>query len=267
MGMTVLHGRGFTETDDGESAPRVTVLNETMANVIWPRGDALGQCLQVGGRNAPCATVVGIVKDPSRNTLIEGKAMQYYMPWGQGMVGGSLRGLFVRTTANPELLAEAVRRQIRVLDPAIRFVEVQPLQALIDPQTRTWKLGATMFTVFGVLALIVAGIGLYSVLAFNVAQRTRELGVRAALGATSDRLIVLVFREGIRLTAAGIVLGAVIVLLAGRAISPLLYEVSPLDPVVFAIVITTLAIVATAASAIPAWRATRADPSEALRTD
>lgn len=267
MGMTVLHGRGFTETDDRESAPRITVLNETMANAIWPGGDALGQCLQIGGRNAPCTTVVGIVKDPSRNTLIEGKSMQYYVPWGQGMVGGRLRGLFIRTTADPESLSEVVRRQIQDLDPAIRFVDVQPLQSLIDPQARTWKLGATMFTVFGVLALVVAGIGLYSVLAFNVAQRTRELGVRAALGATSDRLVYLVFGEGIRLAAAGVVLGAVIVLAASRAIAPLLYEVSPLDPAVFAIVIATLAIVAIAASAIPAWRATRVDPSEALRTD
>lgn len=103
--------------------------------------------------------------------------------------------------------------------------------------------------------------------AFNVAQRTRELGVRAALGATSDRLVHLVLGEGIRLAAAGVVLGAVIVAAASRAIAPLLYEVSPLDPTVFASVIATLAIVAMAASAIPAWRATLVDPNEALRTD
>jgi putative ABC transport system permease protein len=138
---------------------------------------------------------------------------------------------------------------------------------VISPQTQSWKLGATMFVAFGGLALVLAAMGLYSVIAYNVAQRTHELGVRVALGAQAWDVVRLVVRDGLRVAGVGIAIGAVAALWASRWIKPLLFNVSPKDPAVFAIVAVTLITVAIAASWIPALRASRVDPSVALRSD
>ena len=132
---------------------------------------------------------------------------------------------------------------------------------------RSWTLGATMFTAFGVLALVLAGVGLYSVIAYNVAQRTHELGVRRALGAQARHAVRLVVVDGLRLAAIGVAIGVAIAFWAGRFVKPLLFEVSPRDPVVFAFVAALLVLVAVAASWIPALRASRVDPNVALRTE
>ena len=270
MGMTILRGRGFTDADHRENAPRVVVVDETMARLYWPDEDARGQCLLIGSGDPPCSEVVGIVRDSRRQELIEDVTLQYFIPveshTNRGVVA-ELETLLARTTEDPYTLVEAVRREVQALDPSIKFVNARPMQELIDPQRRSWRLGAAMFAVFGGLALVVAAIGLYSMLAFSVAQRTRELGVRAALGATSTRLIALVFGEGMRFTAIGMGLGTAIALLAGRAVEPLLFDVSPRDPAVFTLVMVTLGLVAALASAFPAWRATRIDPNRALRTE
>ena len=268
MGMTVLRGRGFAPGDHHANAARVAIIDETMARIIWPDEDPLGECILIGsGDNVACTEVVGIAKDSRKQSITEDDVMQYFVPWEQQAITTSLSTLVVRTAGAPSALVETVRREVQALDPAIRFADVRPLQQLIDPQTRSWRLGATMFTAFGALALVVAGIGLYSVLAFGVAQRTHELGVRAALGATSGTLSRLVFAESMRFTALGVALGTAISLLAGRAVAPLLFEVSPRDPAVFGVVIATLTAVALVASVVPAWRTTRIDPTMALRAD
>ena len=134
-------------------------------------------------------------------------------------------------------------------------------------ETRSWQLGATMFVAFGGLALVLAAIGLYSVIAYNVAQRTHELGVRVALGAQSRDVVRLVVVEGLRLAVVGVAIGAGVALLAGRWVKPLLFNVSPKDPTVFVVVSLTLISVAVAASWVPALRASRVDPNVALRSD
>ncbi len=151
--------------------------------------------------------------------------------------------------------------------PGALYVTVTPLTQVVGSETQSWRLGATMFVVFGILALVLAAIGLYSVIAYNVAQRTHELGVRAALGAGMRDLAQLVVREALQLTVAGVALGAGIALFVARWVQPLLFHESPRDPWVFGCVATVLVAVAALASYLPARRAARADPMQALRSD
>ncbi|KPK79487.1 MAG: hypothetical protein AMS25_12425, partial [Gemmatimonas sp. SM23_52] len=164
-------------------------------------------------------------------------------------------------------LAPVVQRELIAGNPDVRYAVVRPLQDLIDPQLRAYTLGATMFTVFGLLALIVAAVGLYSVLAFNVAQRRHEIGVRSALGASTNAIVGQILKEAVGLTLIGLTIGLLIALAAGGSVGHLLYEVSPRDPLVLGTVTLTLLLVAAAAGAIPAARAARVDPNDALRVE
>ena len=151
--------------------------------------------------------------------------------------------------------------------PGAGYVSVTPMREVIDPSQRSWQLGATMFLVFGVLALVLAAVGLYSVIAYGVAQRTQEIGVRIALGAGVRDVVRLVLGEGVRFALAGVALGATVALGASRWLGPLLFSVSPSDPWVYGIVAVVLLVTAVLASAIPAFRASRVDPNVALRAD
>jgi ABC-type antimicrobial peptide transport system permease subunit len=151
--------------------------------------------------------------------------------------------------------------------PGSSYVTVTPFSQIYAPTIKSWKLGASMFVAFGGLALVLAAIGLYSVIAYNVAQRTHELGVRVAFGAQVGDVIRLVLTEGLRLAVAGVVIGGGLALYAGRWVAPLLFKVKPTDPLVFGFVIAVLLAVATLASLIPAIRAARVDPNVALRSD
>jgi predicted permease len=270
LGMQLGRGRGIAP-GDVEGAPRVAVVNETMARAIWPGEDPLGRCLLVGGEEGgpepPCTEVVGVVADTRRYDLVEASAMQFFVPLAQRVLPEAPHALLARAATDPAALVPAVQRELRAADPRVRFVRVDPYAELLDPQRRSWQLGATMFTVFGILALVVAAIGLYSVLAFAVAQRTQELGIRAALGASHQRLVRMVLGQGVRMAGVGVLLGLLISLAVGQRIAPLLFETSPRDPLVFAAVATALLLVAALASGLPAWRATRVDPSDALRSD
>jgi ABC-type antimicrobial peptide transport system permease subunit len=147
------------------------------------------------------------------------------------------------------------------------YVTVTPMTTIIAGEIRSWKLGALMFSIFGALALVLAAIGLYSVIAYNVTQRMHEMGVRVALGAQARDVIRLIVSEGLRIVLPGVALGAVLALVAGRWIAPLLFQVSPKDPPVIVGVVTILLAVAMVASWLPARRAARVDPNEALRAD
>jgi ABC-type antimicrobial peptide transport system permease subunit len=162
---------------------------------------------------------------------------------------------------------DQVRRELQRLMSGVSYVTVTPMSTVIAPEIRSWKIGAIMFAVFGALALVLAAIGLYSVIAYNVTQRTHEMGVRVALGAQARDVVRLIVREGLRIVIPGVVLGAIIALVAGRWVAPLLFQVSPKDPPVLVTVVVTLIAVAIAASWIPATRAARVDPNEALRAD
>lgn len=270
VGLQVSRGRGILPTDV-QGALRVAVVSETMARALWPGEPPLGKCLIVGGEEGepapPCTEVVGVVTDTRRSSLVEGPAMQYYVPLAQNIIREAPHALLVRAAGDPAVLMPVIRRELLGLGPEVRFITVQPYAELLDPERRSWTLGATMFTVFGLLALVVAAIGLYSVLAFGVAQRTQELGIRAALGASRERLVGLVLGEGLRLVAVGVALGLAAALLLSRRIAPLLFEVSPHDPITLGGVVVVLLLVSVLASVLPALRATRVDPSTALRAE
>jgi ABC-type antimicrobial peptide transport system permease subunit len=164
-------------------------------------------------------------------------------------------------------MQETIRRRIQPLMPGAAFATVTPLADRLEGVTQSWHMGANLFTVFGALALVLAGIGLYSVIAYSVAQRTNEMGIRVALGAGMEDLVRLVLTEGMKLAGVGIVLGTIIALVVGRWVKPLLFNVSPRDPLVFAGVAVVLVAVAALASLIPARRAGRVDPMLALRSE
>jgi predicted permease len=263
LGMHITRGRGFGGVG-GNSSRYVAVIDETMAHTVWPDEDPLGKCIRLGSQNA-CTTIIGVVKDARRFRIREEPTMQLYVPFGQDR--GTATTLLLRTRGDLALLEGAVRRTLQSLAPNLPYADVHPMQDLLNPQIRPWTLGATMFGIFGLLALVVASVGLYSVLAYDVAQRVHEMGVRMALGARAPDVVRLVLGDSLRVAAIGIVLGLVATLAAGRAIASLLFDTSPHDPTVLGIVCVTLLVVAVLASLLPAWRATRVDPSTALRAE
>jgi predicted permease len=265
-GTRVTRGRAFTRADVTR-AERVAIVNETMARTLWPNRDPIGECLLMD--TMPCSRVVGVVEDARRFGLREDPAMQYYIPLGEERpLGFGGRKMFVRPRGGDvAALRETLRAEMLRLDPSVSYVTVAALQDSVDPQIRPWRLGATMFGVFGGLALLVAAIGLYSVIAYLVTQRTHELGVRIALGAQVGDIVRLIVRYGVGLAMVGVVIGALLSINAGRWIEPLLFETSPRDPAVYLLVTAVLVVVALVASLVPAWRAARVDPLEALRTE
>ena len=270
LGMRVVRGRGFAEADDSEGADPVVVVNQTMARTVWRDRDALNQCLFIGANSDNCARVIGVVTSmrDQRELTDQTLAMQYYVPVNKEPFGRPARTLLVRVrSGDTENHIAAVRRALHDLHPAIRYVTVNPLREVVDPMYRSWTLGATMFTVFGGLALSIAVIGMYSLLAFNVARRKHELGICVALGADRAHIVRMVLGQAMALVAGGLAIGASVSLAAGGAIEPLLFQVSARDPLVLVAVIGTLALAGLAAALIPARRATSVDPMETMRVE
>ena len=273
LGIRLVDGRLFTDSDRAGSE-LVTVINETAARTFWPGQNPIGQCVKVGADSLPCTTVVGIVTNARRQRLVEQPTSMIYRPLDQLDPSEYDRSVtffgfsfIARTTRKPSTVAEPLRRLIQSAGPSMPYAEVRPLSDRLGRQTRSWTLGATMFSIFGALALLLAAIGLYSVVAFTVAQRVHEFGVRVALGATGTNLLRLTVVRGVMPVVAGIGAGLAIALVASRLVEGLLFETSPRDPVVFISVSATLLLVAVMASLVPALRATRVDPMLALRSD
>ena len=262
-GTRIIRGRGIEATDT-RNAPLVMVVSEAMAKTLWPNKDALGQCVRVGADTVPCTTVVGIAENIRAQDLKDDKMYFYYLPIDQK--ARTQGGVYMRVS-NPAAQKESIRRELQKQMPGASYVTVTPMAEIFDPNVRSWRLGATMFVAFGILALILAAIGLYSVIAYNVVQRTHELGVRVAFGAQMRDVVQLILGEGLRLAVAGVVIGGAIALVASRWVAPLLYDVKPTDPVVYGSVIAVLLVAASVASLVPALRAARVDPNVALRSD
>lgn len=271
VGTSVIEGRSFGDADR-DGAPRVAIVNRTMARMYWPGQPAIGKCLQIGTDNPPCSTVVGIVENTRRQQIIEGDSLLYYIPLEQAppplRTGGRL---IVRAVADDAdmlaRIAETTRREALALAPGLRHVSARPLDDVISPQLRAWRLGAVLFSAFGLLALTVAAIGLYSVVAFDVEGRRREIGVRTALGASSSAILRLIVGDGMRLAAGGVAVGLVLAWLLAPLLAGLLYGVPPQDARVFAAVAVVLGAAALVASSVPAFRAARMQPGRALRDD
>ncbi|HSA57470.1 MAG TPA: FtsX-like permease family protein, partial [Gemmatimonadaceae bacterium] len=266
VGTRLLRGRPLTEADDSRSE-RVMVASEAMASALWPGQDALGKCVRVGSEARPCTHVVGIAEDAAYYSLTEGPWLAYYVPveqqgphWGQNIVlriGGG------RATE----AMERVRRELQRELPADVYVTVRGFDEYVAPQRRTWLLGATMFVAFGGLALLVAAVGLYGVIGYNVAQRMHELGIRIALGARAPHVVRLVVGQGVAFAAGGVAIGVALSLIVSAWVQPLLFRQSARDPVVYGMVAAAMVLVAVLASLFPSLRAVRADPNTALRTD
>jgi len=262
VGLALVRGRLLREEDMG--GPPVAVVDEVMARVVWPGQDPVGRCIHVGEGDPPCSIVVGVVEGAKQQQLLEEERMQYYVPLRPESEPWEI---LVRVHGDPAAAMEPVRRATMEVDARVRYATVRPMLDHVDEQTRAWRLGAAMFTAFGVLALVVAAFGLYTILAFGVAERTRELGVRSALGATRDRLVRMVMADALRLTVVGLAVGLLAAWLAAPAVAPLLYETSPREPLIYAGVGVTLLLVAVGAGALPSWRATRVSPLDALRSE
>jgi predicted permease len=264
FGTRILRGRGILEGDMG-NGPLVAVVSEGMGKALWPGLDPIGQCMRVRADTVPCTTVVGVAEDIRSESLQPDSSHYYYLPAMQ--FSPQSGGLFVRTQGDAGRYVEAVRTRLQSEMPGDSYVTISEFSEVIGGQTRSWRLGATMFVAFGVLALILAAIGLYSVIAYNVTQRLHELGVRVALGARGPDLIRLVVSDGIKVSGVGVVVGILGAWWASRWVEPLLFNVSARDPGTFILVPTVLVAVAIAASWIPAQRASRVDPNQVLRSE
>jgi predicted permease len=262
MGTRLLRGRPITDADRAGSGP-VVVVSQSAAQRIWAGADPMGRCIKLGGES-PCMTVVGVAQD-IRASFNDEPALQMYVSIAQQPQPETR--LFIRTRGDAANSAEPVRRALQQLMPGAAYVDAQPLEDVVAEEFRSWRLGATMFTIFGILALVVAAVGLYSVVAYDVSQRTQELGVRVALGASAGAVIRLVLAEGVRVVALGFVLGALVALAFSTRVTPLLYHTSGKDPLAYAGVVAVLLAVALVASLAPALRASRVDPNVALRME
>ena len=264
LGTRIIRGRPI-ESQDVAGAPGAMVVSEAMGRVLWAGKDPIGQCVKINADTMPCTYVVGIAENIKSGSLSDEPSYFYYLSSAQ--FNPNRTGLFIRTRGEAARQADAIRRQLQRLMPAPAYVTVTPFEEIIGQQMRSWTLGATMFVVFGVLALTLAAVGLYSVIAYSVVQRTHEMGVRIALGAQIRDVVSLVVGQGLRHGIAGIIIGCAISIGAARWIKPLLFDESPRDPAIYAIVTVVLLAVAVAASLIPAQRAARVDPNVALRSE
>jgi predicted permease len=262
METPLLRGRDFSEADR-RGAPGVVVINETLAAALWPGTDALGKRVSVSGPNGPFLEVVGVARDGKYRSLGETPHPYIYQPLLQSY--DPRMTLVVRTTGEPQSVVASVREQIRALDKNLPVTNLKTLREQVDlslfpSRVAAWTLGG-----FGVLALLLAAIGIYGVVSYSVAQRTREMGVRRALGAREKDVLRLVLGEALFVVSFGLALGLLLAVAATRAIAGFLYGVTPTDPLTFVGVPVLLGLVALLACYIPARRAMKIDPLEALR--
>jgi predicted permease len=266
MGIRVLRGRGFTQADRAATS-RVVVVNKTLADLWWPNEDAIGHCMKVGGDTMPCAQIVGVVENTRRFRLIEDPAVQFFVPREQGPQWSHTGVLVVRPSGDARHAMESLRHALQTRVPDAPFIDITALDELVNPQMRAWQLGATAFGVFGLLAVIVAALGLYSVLAYDVSRRFRELGIRVALGADGGDIRRMVVGRALRVAVIGALVGSAIAVAAGPTVTPLLFETSSRDPSAFLAAAAVLFTVAVLAAVVPMRRAARVDPIIALRAD
>ncbi|HZI41544.1 MAG TPA: ABC transporter permease [Gemmatimonadaceae bacterium] len=266
MGMRLLRGRDFNLADQNQMR-RVVIVNETFARLVWPNEDAIGHCVRIGGDTVPCAQIIGVVANPRRQEIIEDMSLQLFVPLVQAPSWVETRTLIIRPVGDPQRELEPIRRSLQRSIPDLPYLNTTWMEDLVSPQTRSWRMGASVFVAFGALALILAMIGLYGMLSYDVAQRTHELGVRVALGARRGDLAGLIVGAGARIVALGAAIGLAIVLLAGRFVQPLLFETSPREPTILGGAIAVMLLVTVAATLLPTRRALSVDPIIALRTD
>jgi len=292
LGIDIVHGRGFT-ADDARGAP-VVVVNETMARTVWPGESALGKCIRIGfdptfdpftaggppgpPTMVPCREVVGVARDVRQRSVVPGgsehRLMQYFVPQSQvpgppaGVgPGPGVQGLLVRANGDVASLIAPLRRAVLNGRTDLPFVEVRPYADLLRQQMRPWRLGTTLLTLFGALALGVAAAGLYAVFAHAIAQRRHEMAIRIAIGAHPGRVLTMVLRESGRVAMLGVLCGCALAVVSGRWLQSMLVGIAPSDPLVLAMAAGVMLVVAIVATLLPARAAARADPTTLLRAE
>ena len=295
VGLPVVRGRAFTKAEATQPGPKVAVIDEVLAKKLWPDGDALGQSIQYAAANAPSAQggggaragrsadlnekekqdeaieIVGIVP-ASRHALFEKEPVGgIYLPFARGFQSDA--SFFVRfhslSPGNEASTVDLLRRTVREVDPSLPILSLRTFSQHLDSNLDLWlvRAGAALFSIFGGLALGLAVVGLYGVKAYSVARRTREIGIRMALGAQAGAVLRMIMREGSIMLVSGIVIGLLLSMATAKALSGILYEVGALDPVAFTAAPLVLAAAALIATWLPARRATRVNPIQALRTE
>jgi putative ABC transport system permease protein len=262
MGIPLQRGRDFS-AQDGANAPLAAIINETFARRYFADEDPLGKRMSFRGANGPWTEIVGVVRDSKYRTLGENPRPSAFVPLAQNHETGMT--LHVRTSSNPLALAGSVRREVQALDPNLAVTDLQTLSDVVTASLFAARMGAVLLAIFGFLALVLAAIGLYGVMSYAVSRRTREIGIRMALGAGKGMVLRLVLREGLVLVGTGVAAGLIVAAAANRLLTSLLYGVSPLDATTFAAIPLVLVLVALLASYLPARRAARVDPIIALR--
>jgi putative ABC transport system permease protein len=262
MGIPLKQGRPFTENDTADR-PTVVVINEAMARQFWPGEDPIGKRIHMGWGGLRKAEVVGIVGDVRLTSLEKTSARTIY--WAQAQIPNPFMTFMVRSRRAPSSLLPDVRAELARLDRTLPLGNVQTLERVMEGALERPRFTFVLTTAFATTAAVLAGLGLFGVLAQVVAQRRPEMGLRLALGALPRDVVRLVLREGVALAAFGLALGLVMALVASRFLKSLLYETSPADPLAYAAVAVLLGGVAVLAAALPARRASRVDPVAALK--
>ena len=271
VGTRIVRGRELAATDRRGSPP-VMVVSEEMAGRVWPGQDALGQCLRMPKRDAPCYTVVGIAGNANAVWVVEKASAVFYVtleqsPDRQASGDVEVSGMVLRVSGDPAPIVRRLRSAMRADNALEADASVALMADVIEPQYRPWQVGARLFAGLAALALVLAVLGLYSVMVYVVTIRRHELGMRLALGATPARVMRLIIRDGLRHVVIGVGAGALIVIAVAGGISSLLYGVQPRDPAVISASILLLLLTACCAALLPARRAAQLDPMVALREE
>ena len=270
MGIPILKGRLFIDQDNTVESPKVAIVNATIARRYFADIDPIGRHIRFGeSTREPWITIVGVVGDAALQSLADPRFPQVYVPHGQGTGGGPAGNmeLVLRTAADPLTLAAAVRAQVHEIDKDQSVAEMRTLDQVVSASLAQPRMNTLLLGGFAVLAFFLAVVGLYGVMAYSVAQRTREIGIRMALGASGGAMLRLIVKQGVLLAMAGIGLGLVGALGLTRFMASLLYGVRPTDPTTFMVVSLALLGVAAFAAYIPARHATKVDPMVALRNE
>ncbi len=264
MGVRQLRGRGFEETD-GNSAALVVAVNETFVKQYFPDADPMGRTitLNFGPNSKVPAEIVGVVGDVMQGTLGQLVPAQMYVP---RLMGNEINVL-IRIAGKGDDLLPLLKAQVHGVDRSLPVVGARTMAEAMSNALARSRLMLSLLGIFSLIALVIAGVGIYSVMAYAVAQRTSEFGIRMALGASRSRILVEVLRRGMSIVSLGLVLGVALALLLGETLQAMLYEISPRDPVALVVSVSILALVALAACLFPGWRATKVNPAVALRAE
>jgi predicted permease len=272
MGVPVIAGRSF-EPADAASPGRVVIVNETLANRIWKGRNPIGQRMwpnrsaAIGFGGDSLHTVIGVAKDVKQAGLEKETGTELYLSLHQLAMAPPTMNVVLRTTLSPAALSRTLERLVRDVDPAVPIVRLRDMESVFAESIRRPRLLAQLLGALAGLALLLAAVGTYGVLSYIATDRRREIGIRIALGAARSSVVALVMKQGLQLTLTGVILGLAGAIGVNRLIASLLFGVRPTDPTTLAAVVMTITLVAAGACWLPAWRASRMDPSVVLRTD